>query len=44
MTSELIDNFIISVEGTKRGLDKLESIINTENLRHGRILSDNHFD
>ena len=40
-TSGLMDNVTISTKGTKRGLDKLESIISTKNLRHSRILGYN---
>ena len=37
----MVDNATINVEGTKRGLDKLESVSGTENLRHSGILSNN---
>ena len=32
---------MIITKVTERGLDKLESVITTKNLRHNRILSDN---
>ena len=38
-TSSLMDNATISAKGTKRGLDKLESVIRMKNLRCSRILS-----
>ena len=40
-TSGLINNVTITTKGTKRGLDKLESVISTKNLRHSGILSYN---
>ena len=43
-TSGQVDNATISSKGTKRGLDKLESIISTKNLRRSGILSDNLHD
>ena len=39
-----MDNATINTKGTKRGLDKLESIIGTKNFRRSRILSDNLHD
>ena len=44
MTSGMMDNFTISTKVMKRGLDKLESVINTKNLRCSGILSDNLHD
>ena len=40
-TSCLVDNVTVSTKGTKRGLDKLKSIIGMKNLRCNEILSDN---
>ena len=40
-TSVLVDSAIINLKGTKRGLGKLESIINMKNFRRSEILSDN---
>ena len=40
-TSGLVDNVTIRTKGTKRGLDKLKSIIDMKNLRCSGILSDN---
>ena len=37
-TSGLMDNVMISTKATKRGLDKLESIIGTKNLMCSGIL------
>ena len=42
--SGLVDNVMIIVEGTKRGLDKFDSIIGTKNLWCIGILSDNFQD
>ena len=39
--SDVMDNTTISTKGMKRGLDKLESIIDSKNLRHSGILSGN---
>ena len=39
-TSGLVDNATISAKGTKSGLEKLESVISTKNLRR----SDNLYD
>ena len=39
-----MDNATISTKGMKRGLDKLESVIDSKNLRCSRILSDNIYD
>ena len=36
-----MDNATISAKGTKRVLDKLENVINTNNLRRSEIFSDN---
>ena len=40
-TSGQVDNAAISTKNTKRGLDKVHSIIDTKNLRRREILSDN---
>ena len=42
-TIGLVNNVTIITKGSKRGLDKLKSIINTKNLRHSGILSDNFY-
>ena len=39
-TSGLVDNVMSKTKGTERGLDKLESIMGTKNLRRNTILSD----
>ena len=44
MTSGLVDNATISVEGMEKGLEKLESVIGTKILWHSGILSDNLVD
>ena len=36
-----MDNATISAKGTKRGLEKLKSVISTKNLKLSGILSDN---
>ena len=41
MTSGLVNNVTINTKGTKRGLEKLKSVFNTNNLRRSGILSDN---
>ena len=43
-TSGIVDNVMIITKGTKRVLDKLETIISTKNLRRSGILSDNFRD
>ena len=40
----MVDNGTIITEDTKRGLEKLESFIDTNNLRHCGILSKNLHD
>ena len=40
-TSGLVDNATIRAKVTKRGLEKLERVINTKNLTRSGILSDN---
>ena len=37
----MVDNVMVSTKGTKRGLDKLKSVIGMKNLRCNEILSDN---
>ena len=39
--SGLVDNTKINTKGTKRGLDKLERIIDMKYLKYSRILSEN---
>ena len=40
----LVDSATIRAKGTKRGLDKVESVIGMKNLRRSGILSDNLHD